>query len=378
MKPRAYVNDLCVFFIAILSASCAYSQDTVSYGGVEIGAGGVKAINLTFETKLNGTWAISERRPKDFEPQLESIPYGLVAAGFSDKVVDDVGNVTALILQKMPKEIPLNRRFVVISSGAIDQAKRLDKLDAITFLESRIAKLTGINAERISVTQEVEFAFLDVTRGLPLAQRQTTLLIDIGSGNTKFGAYRAEKFVCGEISRGIASELKRFKDLQSAQEIQVAMSSLKKIVSGELREERRRVGLQEFEPQTTYLLGGAVFSMMAHCQPGDLVAESDQTPAPEFATIQVNSVENYRKWVIDQSNNAPDLNNLKGIHRDRAEKRAELSRKVISLEQRRPSLVFIESIFDSFALDRQSDLKFPVDGQYAWLRGYINSKAQQK
>ena len=376
----------CLTLCFISAGSRLAQAENIEFRGVEIGSNGVKSISLIFNL---GTWDVGEKKANEVlgaevlkDASGEAKQLGLVSSEFKDIVVDNVADVTTRMLKMAPESVPLERRFVVISSGVVAVANPDEKKkQALAKLRSLIKERAGVDASEISVDLEVKHSFDELLGSDDSAHLSEALLIDIGGGNTKFGTYLGGSFVVGEIPHGAARDLNLFEKLKTNEEIQNAIKKLQNDVASKLRDELKRTGLDKFRPRYVYLVGGSVFSMMAQAQPGDLVATQDGLPDPIFATINRESLSTYRTVVATGNNDSePAVANLTGSHKKKAEDRSKLARRIFSIGQRRPAQALLEAVFDAFDLNdanREITLRFPVNGNYAWLTGYMRDRASK-
>lgn len=376
---------------AVLWCLCAGSQlaqaENIEFRGVEIGSNGVKSVSLIFNL---GKWETFDKGADKVLPAEVLVDaagvakqLGLVASGFKDTVVTNVADVTKRMLDMTPESVPADRKFVVISSGVVAAAaKDENSTQELARLKSMIKEQTQVDAVEITVGLEVQNSFDELLGSTYAANSSDAILIDIGGGNTKFGTYLNGKFVTGEIPHGVAGELKSFEQLKTPEEFQNAINKLRDTAAAKIRVERTRVGLDKIKPQNVYLLGGAFFSLMAHAQPADLVPMQDKQPDPEFATVNPGSLALYQAFVATGNNDLPPViaADLNAGYTKRAQERAALARKIIGVGQRRPAQALIEAVYDAFDLklpESDTVVKFPVNGNYAWLMGYVRKRASK-
>lgn len=370
MKSRfmcSWLPILCVMVsLGFVEVTHAQTQQPTTFAGIEVGAGGVKSVILTFNPNGPIRWVQKEQKPSS------TVSTPLVAQNFSEDVINSVVTVATELEKSLPATVPRNQRFIVLSSGVVMQAKLTSKSAALTQLRSQLLSSTGINPDEINVESEVRFAFDELTEQMVASDREKTLLIDIGSGNTKFCLMKRGELKTGKIGRGIGSELaSRFRE--KGREA-AAIESLRNDATNELRTEIEREQVSNLPVSQAYVLGGAFFSLMGYSQPEDLAVSEEA--AKSYAILRPDSLSKYQKWVLASSEAPPVLEGLTPPKLDKALETFKLSQKVISLESRRPALALIEASLLAFNLSSEKvETRFPKEGQFAWIRGYVRHKA---
>ncbi len=207
-KLFSFATVLC-FSVLLLSAFAstaeAIGKNNKLHGGIEIGARGVKATAINFTRKGSGydvkilytetiNTSIMKTKDNRFTPE------GLKEAADAVKTMFD----------KLQQEhqVPVEQIYIVGSSGL-----RADNKPALV---SEIQKATGKAMSFLTVELEVKLSIAgtiprkrdDETR--PINEREASMLLDIGSGNTKGGyqlpaSGQADEFVTMGIPFGTVS-----------------------------------------------------------------------------------------------------------------------------------------------------------------------------
>jgi len=160
------------------------------HGGIEIGAKGVKATVLDVTPHADGY----ELSVKSGEAINTTLSAGIAKSGkFDDKAIDDTIAAIKTFRDRMIKDmhVPAERISIVGSSGLF--AAVVDKPDAIAtnqkLLAAAIEKGFGMKIDFIDAKREAELSIAGI---MPKKFHAQSVLIDIGSGNTK-GGYPTEK-----------------------------------------------------------------------------------------------------------------------------------------------------------------------------------------
>ena len=174
------------------------------YGGVEIGAKGVKATVLD----VTGAGEDEEAAVKLADTTNTGLASDVAKDGrFGDAALADTAKAVAAYCDRFHKEfgVAAERTYVVGSSGlfaAID-----DKPDLIKENQARLSgavkERTGVDMAFIDVRRESELSIVGI---VPQKHRGDGVLIDIGGGNTKGGCeVEAGKFATFGVPFGTAT-----------------------------------------------------------------------------------------------------------------------------------------------------------------------------
>jgi len=153
----------------------------VQYAGIEVGSKGVKLCIL------NPSLTTSELSKKIiFDTTINS---DFIKFSPSTNGATLLAVLTLFKLANQNYDINSNHIFLAISSGVKQTAERENKDDEIPLLVSKIKSLL-LDPERevelISVYQESIYTHKSI---IPASENMTTIIIDIGSGNTKGGYF---------------------------------------------------------------------------------------------------------------------------------------------------------------------------------------------
>ncbi|MGI8583179.1 MAG: hypothetical protein ACR2KX_13335 [Chitinophagaceae bacterium] len=177
----------CFLFFGVYSINAQYNfklkyKNSLLYAGIDVGSKGVKlsvleigknakksgSFNVLKDTAIN-TDFISFTQPT-FQATLNSL-YKLYSSAIKQY------------------HIPVERIFIVFSSGVKTQAEKENKFSWIKELSDSFRLLIREPNKQLSVIDVIEEARLSHLGIIPETKRYTTFLIDIGSGNTKGGYF---------------------------------------------------------------------------------------------------------------------------------------------------------------------------------------------
>lgn len=357
----------------------AESASPGPWGGIEIGSAGIKAYRVDADS---GSTSPRLRLASQKSSPGVDANVGLVAAGFSEESLTRATTAVLDMAAKLEADgVARDRLFLVVSSGVVAQADRLGKAERITAWRMSIQERLGRVVDPVSVAEEIRFTFDDLTAGF--SRKEGLLVIDIGSGNTKFGQWIDGRLVTGSIDRGSGGESRdRFASLplEDGDLVHAAVSRLREDVSTELR---REIAAKQVDKQAishVILNGGAPFAMMAYAQSGDLVGSN-------LAVVNRDTPKLFSDWVRGRSDVPPDFSALSATARPDAERRFELSCKLFPLRTRFAALGILEGTFSAFEIKsdtteftrrgQSARVSFAVDGQFAWLRAFLDDRIQR-
>jgi hypothetical protein len=269
---RLYNKSIyCLFFLFIFVSTSAFaqSQSHTLYGGIEIGAKGVKPIVIKFN-------AMNEDEEKyDFVPR-DTINTTLIQGvqrtnNFSQQAILETVEVVNKLYQEMQKidKVPSENIYIVGSSA-------LQKADNKNVLSQEILKATKKSMSFLDSKEEV---FLSISNLLPKKYSNSSILIDIGSGNTKGGyqisrstvdtIYDYDNFVTFSIPYGtvtLTDKLFKNTQLNNIEFTNEANRLLKKGIVLPLKEQiDRKPGL--LNRSRVYLSGGIVWAIATLTHP---------------------------------------------------------------------------------------------------------------
>ena len=178
----------CCFLFSIVTAISAQSgynlkyNNSSVYAGIDVGSKGVKLsiLEIGKNAKKNGAFNVL----KDTAINTDFI-------SFTQATFQSTLNALNKLYTSALKQynIPSDQIFIVISSGIKIQAEKENKFSWIKALSDSFRLRVNEPNRKVPVIDVIEEARLSHLGIVPEAKRYTTLLIDIGSGNTKGGFF---------------------------------------------------------------------------------------------------------------------------------------------------------------------------------------------
>src|SRR5579883_2519737 len=338
------------------------------WAGIDVGSKGVKPIVMGF-TKTPSGWDFSA----DTTLESKNTDLGTLAENgkFDPK---NLANTVAAIaeLEKAMREkhaLPADRVHVVVSSGVFTRFQNKDAVEiARKELATAIEKAIGRAPDFINEQQEAEYAVRGIITPSARADR---LLIDIGSGNTKFGWYIGDKFQSFTLNSGT----KGFRDAvakhAAANNLSFADALAQKdtILTKPLKEHVSKA--EGFAKLTRIqIIGGAAWALATFTHPGsgaETNVDISAADVEKFASLAKLKPDEAREKAL-------------AVLTDPAMKAAgtkELTRvqKVFTPEELQAAAKIIQVIFVEAQLSEKR-VSFYQKGQYAWIAGDLMDKAK--
>jgi len=323
------------------------------YGGVEVGSKGVKA--LAYEIKLGDgeLYDLKEIYRGNINTTIIS---GVKETGrFSPEGIEDtVKAVAELLAELKAKGVPKEQIFLVASS-AVSGVSNFDELSA------KVKEKTGYILKKLSKDEEVLYS---IAGAVPEKYYYTSVVLDIGSGNTKIGYVEktGEKLTVRsvEIPYGTVTLTEKAKTLNGN-----FRAALKKVLDGEvkplLKKEFGRYPAFKGR-RDVFLLGGIVWATVSLKKP-ESVKES-------YVKISIKDLEGLRKGLSQapQKVFSPDLGKVPKEDQERAKKEVMKVRDVFSEENLVAGTELLATILDAMGT-KDKRLYFSRYGN--WLVGYV-------
>jgi exopolyphosphatase/pppGpp-phosphohydrolase len=335
------------------------------YGGVEIGAKGVKAVVLEVTPRPGGAdvkvlFSKSTNvglAPTDKGAKLDPKATGEAAAAVAEYVK---------VLTAEHKVDPA-RVSVVGSSGLL--AANAGNADLVKAnqeaLAAAVKKAAGVAVAYLDADRE---ATLSIAGTLPPAHAADGLLVDVGGGNTK-GGCRAEKgfatfavpFGTSTFAAAVAKKGGPF----PAAAVELAKAELAPAVKTAF------AANPAFAKKThVYLSGGVVWAVATLAHPADRSAYTPLT-AGDFNAVE--------KMLAASADGVPTPD-LAGVAdaaaRKEAEKEVEAVKKVYTRDQLLAGVQILKAVAAELDLaGGEKTVAFARHGQYAWIIGYVADKS---
>lgn len=294
MQVYAAVN--CVFRTICLASLLSFFQSVGSaadrYGGIEIGAKGVKFAAI----EVDGNSIKEVSVPKDI---VNVTIARLEGQKFDQWKIDDVASVVKSAKEAMVSKlgIPESNIRVVASSGVPSFASnQQDLVDAIL-------NQTGLTLEKIGPTEEASLTNLAL---IPAARRGDTMVVDVGSGNTKGGAFQngsglLKDFVPIDVKFGTASFARKIdEEVKSANRSAIEVGpEIARVEIGESLIGQMRLSPVLSQRKNVLFSGGSVWAMTTIVKP-----EKALQPFPQ---ITASDISNYKQIIASSLPSYPKI-----------------------------------------------------------------------
>ncbi|MFN0109031.1 MAG: hypothetical protein ACKVZH_09300 [Blastocatellia bacterium] len=348
------------------------------HGGIEVGSKGVKAIALRISGESDN-YSVKIIYAEVINTTLAQTKNG----NFTPEAIRDTANAIQQFHQRMQQEqkIPANQIQVVISSGV--QGNNPQDIIA------EIAKRIGQTPPFLDVDTEVQ---LTIAGAIPRRyrsenkwydNRNISVLIDVGSGNTK-GGYQQQRqvsvgtagfdYVTWGIPKGtvtfttqinqVAGEAADYKTFAS-QSAALSESLLRSPLRNEIA---RKPGL--LNRRKVYLSGGIVWAMATLLHPED---------RNSFTTLTVEDINTFYSRAVANPEALlnPDLTRIKNAAlRETAEREVETVRNTFTPK----NLIAGAEILRALAAEMNLTGKrmyFSRYGHLAWILSYVRLQAER-
>ena len=344
------------------SEKVAVGQKLGLYAGVEIGAKGVKCVAADLSVGPDGY---------DYDVKFEKtidLTLGKLLKGdteFDAKALDEAVAAVKSIYGTMTGTLGVapEKLVVVASSGLFTKFSNGETADqARQLLAKRVKEATGLDLDAVDSKDEARYAALTC---VPPKERGTTLLLDIGSGNTKGGYFEDPTTFTGmalEMGTTTYSD-KLAENAAVAPRFRKPAEELRRnlLLDPLTQEVDRKPGLKT-RPKVC-LIGGTVWAMTTYTHPKEA--------AQSRVRLSVADIAEYRKQLKkpDQVMVAKELAEGKesADEFDRVQSRFKIDQLLGGAD-------ILQSLSEAYQLDRKQ-LTFFRKGQFAWLIGYIIERA---
>jgi exopolyphosphatase/pppGpp-phosphohydrolase len=364
LRRRALMaGRLVVLLFAALNVAPAARADV--HGGIEIGAKGVKA------TAIN---VIGNAGAYDVKVLMAATENTTLAAGLgeSGRFAPDAVKVTAGAVAKFAAalqtehKVPAENLYVVGSSGLFSAIE--GKPDSVKANQDALAKAVreacGLKMTFIDVKRETELSIAGV---IPPGHVGASILIDIGSGNTKGGFRDGDK---GAVTFGVPFGSVTFADAArkrvEAGSYADKASALRQAVLGPALKKAIEDKPALAQRERVYLGGGAVWAMASLVRPGGSEPYMPVTPKDVAA---------YRKLLLSSPGEFPkaDLATLGEKERAAAAKEIDRVRKTFTPEQLLAGAEVLQALSDEFGF-KDRKVCFARNAYLAWILAYVTEK----
>jgi hypothetical protein len=334
------------------------------WAGIEVGSKGVKPIVMGFTKSAEG-WDFTA----DTTFESKNTDLGTLAednSGFDPQrvaaTIAAVADLDKAIREK--HQLPGDRVKVVFSSGVFTRFKDKEKAAAgRAQLTAAVEKAVGRAPDFITESQEAELAFRGI---ISPAGRTGRLLIDIGSGNARFGWYAGDAFKSFTVDAG--TKLVRDAITKEAaakkQSFAEAVPAVRKTLLDAPLAEKVKAAKGFDAVKDVFVIGGAAWALSTFTHPGtgdELRVPLTAADVEQFAELARHKPEDVRAKAAGVS--------------DKAGKEVERVQKVFTPEDLQAAAEILRAFFAEAKLaDRK--VAFFQKGQYAWMAGYLMAAAK--
>ncbi len=379
----ASVQFLLIFLISFFafsatsatSSASAIAKNTKLHGGIEIGSRGVKATAINFSRKGSG-YDVKIIYTEVINTSIMKVKDNKFTPEAMQETADAVNKMFTRMQQEY--QVPVEQIYIVGSSGL--------RSDNKSDLVSAVNKATGKSMSFLTVDLEVQLSIAgtiprrrdDETK--PLDEREASMLLDIGSGNTK-GGYQlsgsgpTDEFVTMGIPFGTvsftneASKLRKVEaDLNS-----FALDALlisQHTLSEQLRKEiEKKPGL--LSRNRIYLSGGIVWAMATLMHPENRKA---------FVPLTTDDIALFHYRARNDVNALlnPDLSYIADeLKRNEIKKEIESVKATFSPKNIVAGAEILNAVNSEFKLQGKN-IWFARYGHLSWILSYVRGQAEKQ
>jgi tetratricopeptide (TPR) repeat protein len=322
------------------------------YGGVEIGSKGVKAQAYKIALKGDEFYDLNEILRESINTTIIS---GVKESGkFSKEGIEETAQAVKTFVDKLKeKGVPAENIFIIASS-AIASVENKDEL------ANRVKELTGYNLEFLTVKDEVLFA---IAGSIPPKYFYNSILVDIGSGNTKIGylekvgnSTNVKNFEIPYGTVSLTEKANKGNDFQN-ELTNILNNEVVPVLKSESQKNPAYVNRKN-----VFLVGGIVWAITTLQKPSQIEDAYVKLTLADIKTFTQSLRQNPDK-VLN-----PDLSKLKPELREKAKKQIDKVKDVFTVENLYSGSMLLETIGKTWGFDKKT-LIFPRYGN--WLVGYV-------
>jgi len=337
---------------ALFSLMMLEQRKAAFYGGVEIGSKGVKAIALELSMSNEELYDIKELIRESINTTIIS---GVKETGaFSPDGIEETAQAVKTLINKIKeKGVPAENIFIIASS-AINSVKNRENLS------DKIKELTGYNTNFLTIKDEVLY---NIAGTLPGKYYYNSIVVDIGSGNTKIGYLEkvaeninVKSFEIPYGSVSLTEEAKKRGNLNKG---------LNEILNREVittLEKEVQKNPAYINRNNVFLLGGAIWALTTLQKP-EQINES-------YVKLTTKNIEDFLYNVRKNPDKAlnPDISKLKPEIKQQAQKQIEKVKDVFTPDNLNSGLSLLNTISRELKFSSKQ-LMFPRYGN--WLIGFV-------
>ncbi|OOV19974.1 exopolyphosphatase [Flavobacterium sp. LM4] len=341
-------------FLFLFLTSFTINSQTL-YGGIEIGSKGIKMTIINVENAKKGLYQI-----KEYWTENAAIVTGISINGNLAKPDMEIATDIVLKNHKVMLErfkIKNENIFIVASSG-VGMAKNTD--DLIMMIKAKTNKDLPI------ITSQQEGKML-LEGCIPPKKYLNSMILDIGSGNTKGGyinAFNGGNYVFVPLSLNIGTVTLTEKIREKEKKISITEFNERSFeYLPVLRNNFAKMytaGAESLKKENIYLSGGAVWAFYTLFNEGNI-------PLENFTLI------NFEDIVTNKNVIENNFNKIKALSMTNTEMKKVL--EVYSQEQLISANNILVSMLENIPNIQKKKIYFARQGQVAWLMSYIVNKA---
>jgi exopolyphosphatase/pppGpp-phosphohydrolase len=353
----------------VVALWCVAPAHAAVYGGIEIGAKGVKATAIDVTGDAGGY----DVRVLFADTKNTTLTAGLAESGrFAQPALEATAAAVARFAASMQKEhkVPAENLYVVGSSGLFSALE--GKKDAIgtnrDALAGAVRDACGLKMAFLDVKREAELSFTGV---VPSRYAADAVLIDIGSGNTKGGYRDGDKDV---VTFGVPYGSVTFSDAAKQRPGDAGYAQKADALRQEVLEPAlRKIAADKpalVKRERVYLGGGAVWAMATLIRPGG---------REPYVPVTAADVAAYRKLLLQSPGEfpKPDLSSLGASERAAAEKEIERVKTTFTPQQLLAGANILQGLSDEFGF-KDRKVYFGRHAYLAWILAYVTEKGTQR
>lgn len=355
--------------------TAAISSSLGRFAGIEIGSKGVKLlvvdiVRLEGGSTVDYDFEIIEE--KSINTNLGTLPSGKL--DFDPKsltrTIEAVKELTSLSKEK--HQVAADKIYVAVSSGVMEpfQVNPDAAARAQVTLKERITPVAGTEPDFVESLEEGKLGFLTC---VPSDDRTNSVLIDLGSNNTKGGAYDADK-VFYPMSLGFGTSRYQKAAAEAAEKQRrsypdMATMLRPSLLDKEIKEDLNRTPILGVKKKA-HLIGGGVWALATYTRPAAVADKRVKLTASDIAK--------FRELVRSTAPAAiPEkvVGTLPaGKTRDAAAAEITKVQGVFNPEQLISAAEILTALSEGYQFEGKT-LSFFRKGQYGWMLGYMLKKS---
>ncbi|TWT30289.1 hypothetical protein KOR34_48470 [Posidoniimonas corsicana] len=339
--------------------STAYGQ---RFGGIEIGAKGVKwvAIDLELGDARNPVTIVDSGDENTTLSALEGPSFNLDALG---DTIQTVGGFYRRLHEEL--QVPEHQIFIVVSSG-------LPKAENLQALKDGVAEFTKHSLDVLSVEEEVRLGIC----GLCLQEQDRlgeALVIDVGSGNTKGGylvpaAFKKREAITTFHLPGTVTLTTAVETIAADRHVDFCQASLEarhSVLKPDIdRQLQRHEDLES--RRLVYMNGGVVWALSTFLHPEML----------EYANVplRLDELHQIRDALRKANGEYPTVD--ASLLNAAATQEISIVKKVFTPENLMAGSEILCTLGETLDFEDRA-VYFVRNGRVAWLLGYVSAKGQE-